>query len=328
MTDIAKLAGVSVSTVSRALADSDAISNDLKEKIKQIALEKGYAINQAARNLRMQNTRTIGLFLPMGHQTGQHIQDPFLLEMIGHLSDFVLMRDYDILLTRSTSHDKNVLRDFIHTNKVDGLLMLGQSDQHQAINDIGLYYKPLVVWGEKMPDQTYCSVGVDNVLSGKMAGEHLLSLGRKNPLFLGPIGVPEVDSRLIGFKSAIDESRLDWHSERLIDCNFSFEQSIATVKSLIQKRTKFDALFCASDVIAHGVVVALQESGYEVPKDVSVCGFDDVAMARTINPPLTTIKQDIKLGASLMVDMLFKRLSGEMTSSATLPAALIVRGST
>jgi len=327
MSDISKLAGVSVSTVSRALAGSSLVPDHVREKIEALAQEHGYVVNHAARNLRLQTTRTVGLVLPMGHETGQQITDPFLLEMIGHLSEEVIRRGYDVLLTKISAPNEGWLNGLIQSHRFDGLLMLGQSDQHATINDVAGRYLPMVVWGEKLKGQTYCSVGVDNVFAGKLATEHLLGLGRQHVRFLGPSHVPEVDSRYQGYLEAMEPVRKKGVSVELIESHFTFESACDVTRSLLRSRVKFDGIFAASDVIAHGVMTALHEGGLSVPTDVAVCGFDDVAMARSMAPPLTTIRQDLAMASKLMVDLLFKRIDGDLTSSAVIPASLIVRAS-
>ena len=328
MSDISKLAGVSVSTVSRALAGSSLVPEALREKIEAIAQENGYAVNHAARNLRLQTTRTIGLVMPMGHETGQQITDPFLLEMIGHVSEEVIARGFDVLLTKVSKPTDGWLNGLIQSHRFDGLIMLGQSDQHAAIDDSARRYLPMVVWGEKLARQTYCSVGVDNVFGGRLATEHLLGLGRRHVRFMGPTHVPEVDSRYHGYREAMEDAGLGGAEAAAIDVRFTFASALETMRDLIRAKVKFDALFAASDVIAHGAMTALAEDGLTIPGDVAVCGFDDVTMARSLNPPLTTIRQDLVMASRVMADLLFQRMEGELTSSAVIPASLVVRAST
>jgi DNA-binding LacI/PurR family transcriptional regulator len=328
MSDIAVLAGVSASTVSRALAGSSLIPEALREKIEAIASEHGYVVNHAARNLRLQTTQTIGLILPMGHETGQKITDPFLLELIGSLAEEVLKRGFDLLLSKNTAPKKGWLKDLAQSHRFDGMLVLGQSDQHSAIDELAPSYSPMVVWGERLDGQNYCSVGVDNVFAGQLATEHLMSKGRKTILFLGPRSVPEVESRLKGYFRAHEKAKSESKADQIVEAHFTFESAYETVKGLLGRKRRFDGIFAASDVIAHGAITAMKEAGLSVPEDVSVCGFDDVLMAKSLTPPLTTVKQDLDLGARLMVDLLFKRMEGEQTSSAVVPASLMIRAST
>ncbi len=325
MSDVARLSGVSVSTVSRALSDSSLIPEQLKQKIREIAEENGYVVNAAARNLRLQTTKTIGLVLPLGHEENQKITDPFLLEMIGCLADEVFNKGYDLLLSKNPQPKEGWLKRLIASQRFDGLLVIGQSDQHDALNQIATTYAPMVVWGENMKGQNYCTVGVDNFIGGQLATEHLLSRGRNKIVFLGPPNVPEAESRYSGYSSALKKVG---KKPIRIDTHFGFNDAREATYNLIKSKQKIDAIFCASDVIAQGAMSVLTEENITIPDKIAVCGYDDVSIAKSLNPPLTTIHQDLSLGAKFMVDLLFQRLNGDQTSSAIMPARLITRQST
>ncbi len=280
---------------------------------------------------RHAETRTIGLVLPMGHQTGLRMTDNFMMEMISRLTEDVVGRGYDLLLSKITSPRDGWLADLVRAGRFDGLLMLGQSDQHAAINALAPHYLPMVVWGERMPAQTYCSIGVDNVYGGRMATEHLLGLGRKHIRFLGPVDVPEIDSRYRGYLQAMSQAPLTMLQSGMVTeaiaCSFMHESAYAATHEALSRGEKIDALFCASDVIAGGARMALIESRLRIPDDIALVGFDDVAMAQNMSPPLSTIKQDLDIAARTMVDLLFRRITGEETPSSVIPARLMVRES-
>ncbi|MBW8880598.1 MAG: LacI family DNA-binding transcriptional regulator [Asticcacaulis sp.] len=328
MADIARLAGVSVSSVSRALADSPLIPLELRQRIQTIAREHGYVVNQAARNLRLQTTRTMGLILPMSHQTEQHLTDPFLLELIGAVADEVVRRGYDLLLSKVTQTPEGWLFDLTHSHRFDGLMVLGQSYQHDELNRVGAGYDAMVVWGERVAGQTYCTVGVDNLLGWRLATRHMVAGGCRDIVFVGPTVIPEAEGRYQGYVQGLASTPVAVAEPFRSECSFDFESAHAAVAGLIASGYRFDGLFCASDVIAHGAMVALGEAGLRVPDDVAVCGFDDVGLAKTLFPPLTTVRQDRTLGAFHLVDLLFRRLGGEPAAPVLLPAELVVRGST
>lgn len=328
MADVARLAGVSVSSVSRALADSPLIPLELRQRIHAIAREHGYVINQAARNLRLKTTRTIGLILPLSHQVDQQLTDPFLLELIGALADEVVRRGYDLLLSKITQSPEGWLFDLTHSHRFDGLIILGQGDQHAALQAVGLDYGTMVVWGEKMPEQSYCTVGVDNVMGGLLATRHMMAGGCRDIVFVGPSNMPEPLARYDGYAQGLGSSTCKVGGPVHVPCLFSFESARVAVNEFIARKVPFDGLCCASDVIAEGAIAALTAAGLRVPDDVAVAGFDDIAMARNLSPPLTTIRQDRTAGARQMVDILFSRLGGEAKPSVQMAAELVVRGST
>ena len=326
MADIARLAGVSVSSVSRALAGSPLIPQTLRDRINIIARDHGYVVNQAARALRLQTTRTIGLILPMAHEAGHSVSDPFLLELIGALADEVMARGYDLLLSKVNSTGPDWLHELTRSHRFDGLLVLGQGDQHEALNDIARDYPNMVVWGEFQRGQIYCSVGVNNVAAGRRATEHLLDTGCRDILFIGPSNIPEADGRYDGYAQALAAS--DFRAGEAVACEARFLDGSArdVVADLIAQHYRFDALFCASDVIAQGALSALCQAGLRVPEDVSVVGFDDVPVAVTLG--LTTLRQDRVAGARHMVDLLFRRMAGETAPPLRMAAELVVRHST
>ena len=326
MADIARMAGVSVSSVSRALAGSPLIPAPLRERIHAIAREQGYVVNQAARPLRLQTTRTIGLILPLGHEVGHPVSDPFLLELIGALADEVIARGYDLLLSKVTTTQDGWLHELTRSQRFDGLLVLGQSDQHAALNDVARDYPGMVVWGDFVRGQRYCTVGVNNAACGRRATEHMLKGGCRDLVFLGPSGVPESDARYEGYAQALAESEFRVAEPVQYETRFLDGAAVEVVRDLIAQRYRFDGLVCASDVIAQGAIKALAEGRLRVPQDVAVCGFDDVAAAQTLG--LTTVRQDRVAGARHMVDLLFRRMSGEVAPPLRLPADLVVRQTT
>lgn len=328
MADIARMAGVSVSSVSRALAGSPLIPQAQRDKINAIAREHGYVVNQAARNLRLQTTQTIGLVLPHGGDKAHAISDPFLLEMIGGLADEVVKRGFDLLLSKVKDSGDGWLRALTGSHRFDGLLVIGQSDQHKTLNEVAKTYPAMVVWGEKLPGQSYCTVGVDNCLGGYLATRHMISGGCRDILYVGPRGVPESEARFSGYVRALNSTPDRMGEPRAIEAPLQARGAAEVVSQLLREGRAFDGLFCASDLVALGALTALEAAGRRVPQDVAVCGFDDVAMARSLTPPLTTVSQDRSEGARHMVELLFRRMSGHDSPSVLMTPQLIVRQST
>lgn len=157
MADIARMAGVSVSTVSRALAGSPLIPQTLRDRINALADEQGYVVNHAARNLRLKTTRTIGMVLPDADD--DDLRDAQTLALVGALTEAVFRRGYELLLLKMDRDRAGSLKDMVQSQRFDGLLVVAEPDpaQHTALNALSAHYLPLVVWGQK-PDQTYCGV--------------------------------------------------------------------------------------------------------------------------------------------------------------------------
>jgi DNA-binding LacI/PurR family transcriptional regulator len=327
MSDIARLAQVSMSTVSRALADSPLIPVERRREIQKIAEDAGYVINQSARSLRMRKTQTIGVVFPLGHDVGQLISDPFLIEMFGRLADEITLRGYQVLLCRVTDTSPGWLDRIIQSQRQDGLVIVGQSDQHGALNLAAKTYGPLVVWGGHLPEQSYCSVGTDNLGGARQAVEHLIGLGRERIAFLGMPELPEIALRYEGYQRALKAAGLALDPALVVPAHFSFDTAYEAARELIESGTPFDAIFAASDIIALAAIQALTAAGIDIPGSVSVMGFDDISIAAQATPPLSSVRQDLAKGARTIVDLLFRRIAGEDTPSATLSPSLMVRKS-
>ncbi|WP_240653149.1 LacI family DNA-binding transcriptional regulator [Sphingomonas crocodyli] len=325
ISDLARLAGVSASTVSRALAGSSMISEGTRTRIKALAREHGFRLNQMARNLRLRRSQAIGLVLPMGHEVGQHLSDPFFGLMIGHLAEGVTARGYDLLLSRVVPTEEGWLDALANSGRIDGLIVLGQSDQVDALDRLGSEYRPLVVWGEKHEGQRYCSVGSDNRIGGMLATQHLLAAGRRRILFAGRLDVPEAVARYAGYGDAHRDAGVQPFGA--VETPFEAAPAFAVIAERLNQGELPDAIVAASDVIAIEAIKALIARGLKVPDDVAVVGYDDVPVAELMSPPLTTIRQDFRRGATELVDRLFRRHAGEDVGSMVMAPTLVKRAS-
>jgi len=327
MSDIARMAGVSSSTVSRALSDHPSIPEATRTSIQDLAAKHGYVINRAARNFRQSMTQTIAVAVPLGHEREQLISDPFFLRLFGYLADEISQRHYDILLVREPSPDANWLGRLVRSQRADGFIIVGQSNQHRALNLAAGAFRPLVVFGSELRDQAYCSVGSDNLEGGRLAADHLLRSGRKRILFIGPAELPQIDLRLAGYAKAHADHGLAVNHALTLPAHFTGTSAFDQVKDAISRGLTFDGVFAASDGIALSAIRAIEAAGLRCPQDVSVVGFDDSDLASQSRPALTTIRQNIPGVAATLVDHLFRRLEGEDTETTVLPVELVIRDS-
>ncbi|KQN28445.1 MULTISPECIES: LacI family DNA-binding transcriptional regulator [unclassified Sphingomonas] len=328
LADLAVLAGVSTATVSRALAGHSSVNARTQARIRALAREHDVRPNQLARNLRMKSTGAIGLVLPLGHAKTQHLTDPFFLSLLGFLADLLVERGYDILLSRVIPDADDWLERLVDSGRIDGLLLVGQSDQFAAIERVAQRYRPLVVWGAKREGQHHLTIGSDNFAGGRMAAEHLIAQGRKRLLFVGDPAPPEFADRLGGFAAAAEEAGLPCEvlatpmTPEVVHAAITARLATGAIHDAIP-----DAIFAASDVAAMSVLRALTEAGIDIPGTTAVIGYDDVTLAAHTSPSLTTIRQDLEIGTELMVDRLLKRIAGAPAESAIVPPTLIQRQS-
>jgi DNA-binding LacI/PurR family transcriptional regulator len=328
ITDLARLAGVSPATVSRALADSHLIAKKTRELIQGLAREHDFRPNVMARNFRIKRAGAIGVLIPLGHETGQHISDPFFMTLIGQLADALTERGHDLLLSRVIPNDPNWLISVVESGRVDGVILIGQSDQSDVIDKVAENYLPLVAWGANLPGQIHCSVGSDNHKGGEVAAQHLIERGVKRFAFLGDPVAPEIAERLNGCRAALSKAGKG-NALTILPAHLTAETAHPAISAwLAETENVPDGIIAASDVIAMSALRALSEQGYSVPGDICVVGYDDLAFANQTVPPLTTVRQDIIAGAAHLVDLLYRRIGGEKTDSVVLEPQLIIRAST
>jgi len=323
--ELARIAGVTAATVSRALADNPEIAKATRARIQALAQEHGFQINKAARNLRLGRTGAIGVVLPLGHEAEQHLSDPFFMSLLGPLADEIADRGYDLLLSRVIPKDGRWLDAIVDGGRVDGVILIGQSDQNEVIERVAARYRPMIVWGANAPGQAQVTVGTDNVAGGRMAAEHLLAHGRRRLAFFGNPEIPEFAARHAGFEQALRAAGVE--AAALLPVHLTGEASYSAIEDYLASHPAPDGIVAASDVIAMSAVRALAAHGRRVPQDVGVVGYDDVQLAMYTNPSLTTIRQDVVAGARIMVDLLFQRMDGKEVSSVVMPPQLILRDS-
>ena len=326
--ELAGLAGVSAATVSRALAGKKVVSAKTTERIRKLAEEHGFQPSPTARNLRTRKRGAIGVVIPLGHERGQHISDPFFMTLIGCLADELTERGLDLILSRVIPDRDDWLQKMIDADRVDGFIIIGQSDQSRVLDAAAKDYLPMVAWGAFVQGQVHCSVGTDNFLGGRLATQHLIERGCKSIAFLGDTQAIELSLRLEGARAAVAEAG---GGVELIETptHLAAELSGEDIAAFLDNAERApDGFFAASDMIALTAIQVLAGRGLSVPRDVRVVGYDDLAVARSSVPPLTTIRQDIASGAMHLVDNLFKRIEGKATGSVVLNSELIVRAST
>lgn len=317
MEDLAKLAGVSTITVSRALRDSPLVTEQTREKVRRIAEEQGYRLNISARNLRMRRSYSVAVVVEMTPVKGRPMSDPYPLELLGGITQELTTAGYSVVLTSKQ------LLDTAPVQGADGLILLGQGSHGEAVKVLQKAGLPLVVWGAPMPDSGYIVVGSDNRAGGISAAGRFIEQGRKKLIFLGDVDHAEVSDRCAGFMSA-----LEGHGQVQIlrPKAFTFECGFDAMSALLAKSGPgFDGVFAASDLLAMGAIRALTENFLRVPEDVSVVGYDDTPGAASFVPPLTSVHQYLRDGGVLLAKKMLGMINGEPVQSEMLPTTLICR---
>jgi DNA-binding LacI/PurR family transcriptional regulator len=328
MADLARLAGVSTATVSRALNGSELINPQTRTRIVELAKSLNYTINIGAKNLRSGQNRTIGVVIPSDPMSQQQISDPFFLSILGSIADALTERGYDTLVSRVNADHLDAAAELYDSGRVRGLIVIGQWRHHDQLNQLAANRLPLVVWGAQLQGCLYCTVGGNNVLGGHIATEHLLATGRKRILFVGDIELPEVEQRYAGYLRAHQAAQIPIDPKLRLKAPFTMEGGRLAIQAALGEGLNFDAIFAASDVLALSALGCLTERGIAVPRDVALVGYDDIALAAYTHPTLSTIRQPIAEAGPAMVDALLKLIEGHSVSSIALDTQLVQRDST
>lgn len=325
--DLARLAGVSTATVSRALNDSPLVSTETKRKIWALARRHNFVFRRTAPAGSVGGSQTFALVIPAPSGREARLSDPFYLALAGGIGDAARERGCDFLVSHLAPSTGDELTHLLESSRADGIVFLGQSHLHDQLNAMVDRDPRFVVWGASLPGQRYCAVGSDNLRGGQRATAHLARLGRKRIAFLGDIDAPETEQRLRGYRDALDKAGLPFDEALIQPAHFDMDSAAGALDILMSRRVDFDGIVAASDMIALGAIRALVQRGVRVPEDVSVVGYDDVPIARYNHPALTTVRQDVAKAGVLLISKLITLSGGGRAVSERLPTELIVRES-
>ena len=329
--DIAALAGVSQPTVSRALSGNPSVSAETRERVLEAARQLHYTVDKNASGLRRRQSKTIALLFFEDPTPDDTLINPFYLSMLGSLTRCCAARGYDLLISmQQLSGDWHV--DYEDSRKADGILLLGYGDYLTALPRLEQLVEQgthFVRWGAARSGQVGTTVGSDNEQGGYLAGKHLMERGRRNIAFLGTVSddAPEFLERWTGYQRALREAGFDQNPQLRIDAGPSEDAGRNAALKLLSQGVAFDGIFATSDLAAIGAMRALHEAGIDVPKEVSIVGYDDLAAARMAEPAITTIAQDTKLAGETLVETLIAKIEEHAPESVLLPVRLVVRGS-
>jgi len=327
MADIARLAGVSTSTVSRALSGSPLVNQETRTRVMELARSLNYSINIGAQNLRLKQNRTVGVVVPYDAATRQHLSDPFFLGMLGSLADALTEQGFDMLVSRVDAETLDAAALSFDSGRVIGIILIGQWRHHDQLNQLAARQVPIVVWGAQLPQQLYCTVGGDNVAGGRLATEHLLAQGRRRIAFFGDINLPEVAQRHQGYLEALAAHGVARDENLYVAGSFLPQGGTLAVQQLIERGLSFDAIFACSDLLAMSAISALRQHGLPVPEQVAVVGYDDIELAAYFHPPLSTVRQPMRAAGRALVASLLALVDGAPLASQQLPTELVVRAS-
>jgi DNA-binding LacI/PurR family transcriptional regulator len=324
--DIARLAGVSKATVSRALNDSTLISAETRERIKAIADEHNFQRNDSARRLSLGTSHAVGL-ITYDYSSGYAGPNSFALELMSGITGGLHDHGFDLLVIQVGPEDTDWVTRYLDSGRVDGFILMAGSCTDRQIEIAIERGAPFVTWGIPFGELGYSWVAGDNVTGGRLATEHLLRGGRKRIAYLGGLKMLEVKHRFQGYEQALNAAGIEVDPALVTFGDFTPGVAAEAIRTLLGTAPDIDGVFANSDIMAVAAIDELRAHGRSVPGDVAVVGYDDIAMAAHADPPLTTISQGIPTAGRVLASTLVEVLrTGEITT-VSLPPELVVRKS-
>jgi DNA-binding LacI/PurR family transcriptional regulator len=328
--DIARIAGVSHCTVSRALHHSPLISPKTAERIREIARRSGYVPNQVARSLVSRSTHTVGVVVTT-------IADPFIGEVVEGIESIANQRGYSVILANSQADPELEIKvvDSFTQRRVDGILVTASRVGALHGKRLAGTNVPIVLINNqrlqpsRAGERTY-SVGIDNVTATRDIVGHLLQLGHRRIAYIGDrSGYHSDEERLSGYRARLRLAQISFDSKLVLRGDGKAEEGERAAAQLLDLPNRPTAIFCYNDMTALGALRAAGNRGLRVPEDVSIAGFDDLFVASYTTPPLTTIRQPKQEMGRRAMSILLDLLAGEVPDTRILlTGELIVRGST
>ncbi|HFD2083358.1 TPA: LacI family DNA-binding transcriptional regulator [Clostridium perfringens] len=309
--DIARLAGVGVSTVSRVINDHPDVKDETREKILKIIKESNYIPNNSARILKKNNTNNIGVLV-------KGVFNSFFAEMINIIGNRINEAGYTMILQQNdyaTEDDVDNLIAFVKEKRLQGIICLGGNFLN--INDESFQFLdiPVVLTSvntlSKESKSKFSSIGIDNVLAAKASIQYLIDKGHRNiGILLGEkndVGISGL--RLEGYKKALEENNIPYSEENVFIGDYDYSGAYRVTKEIINNRKDITAIFSISDIMAVGAAKSVIDQGLQVGEDISIMGFDGMDISKYYNPGITTVKQPKKNMANNSIDLLLALLA-------------------
>jgi LacI family transcriptional regulator len=325
---IAKIAGVSKSTVSRVINQQRYVKPQIREKILTVIKRENYYPNGLARGLVSNRTNTIGIVVfgldPL------FLSNQLYYEIIQGIQKKALEFDIDLILYSPEKMAKDFCYKIIGRRNIDGLIIMGELIH---IDYLRLFYKaqlPMVLIGKRhTQDLQIPYVCTDYTSGAYQATKYLLDLGCRDIVMMQCFrNLLHEKEKLEGYKKALKEKRIAFRPEFVLEGQAQQANAKEIIREALKEHAHIDGIFAANDLMAQGCIQEIQRVGLTVPGDISVIGFDDIITAKSFNPPLTTVRQDkMRLGGEAL-DILIEFLSSRTAKPRILPAELVVRETT
>ncbi|MBD2871641.1 LacI family DNA-binding transcriptional regulator [Paenibacillus arenilitoris] len=320
--DVAKMAGVSISTVSYALNNNAKVSSKTRKKIMEAARQLNYQKNGLASDLKRSSTRTIAIIVT-------DLAGPYYAELVKGIQDVTLSKGYDLLACSSVGEESSTAIKFLTEKRVDGAIVLAHNISEEIIAMSSRKEFPIILLDRVLDSEYVVSIEVDNEEGTHRAAEYLIEQGHREIAYISGKAIGGIHAmRLRGYESALRKHGLDGRSRLHPFGKFDRDNGYSMTKMLIAQGNLPTAIMYANDEMAIGGLGAFREHGIGVPEDVSVIGFDDIELAQYVRPALSTIMQPKYERGALAAHLIFQMLEGkEVDNYYKFPTKLVLRDS-
>ncbi|MCJ8312005.1 MAG: LacI family DNA-binding transcriptional regulator [Saccharospirillaceae bacterium] len=314
--DIAKLAGVSKSTASRALNDNPLISEKTRRKIQKIAQEHNFIKHYGASSLSSKTSNTIALMVTKFDYHHPEIarskEDPFFNKVLAGILSKTDDIGKELLICSFDQANPIKILQLVNSRKVDGVIVFGASDEEDYYSDVIPEKFPVVFWGNIRTRLPFKTVACDDYKGGKIATQTLIDSGKKKIAFIGGFNESaEVSARFEGYKTALNGKQAPIYCEGF--GAYTHESGLMQMRKILEIAPDIDGVFACSDVLAMAAIRVLKQKNKNVPEDICVVGYDDIDMGEYFKPSLTTISQNAYIAGQTMVEKLINMIENPNT---------------
>ena len=326
MKQVADKAGVSTTTVSHVINESRVVSKDVRERVLAAIQDLRYIPSAVARSLKNDKTYTLGVLVP-------NSSNPYFAELIQGVEDAAFNLGYSIILCNAYDDPKKQVAyvRVLMEKRIDGLILVSSGSDPELTRWLSNKNIPKVLVDRELSGVAAASVESDHEHAGYLATKYLVELGHHDIACVsGPEDLLSSSARVAGYRRALKEASITPHPDHLLYTDFTSKGGFEAFRELLSLRSRPTAVFAGNDLVAMGGICAANEQGVRVPEDLSVIGYDDIALASYCNPPLTTISQPKREIGELTARILVERITNAIAPlrRELLPPVLVVRKST
>lgn len=324
--DVAKQAGVSISTVSRVINNSKPVTDEVKQRVLEVIKRTGYVPNPLARSLVTKKSQLIGVVVP-------EVSDSFVNEMLDGIEEVAKMYDYEILLANTYSDKEQEMKslNLLRAKQIEGIVMISNKIDNEHIDYINSLSIPATYISKTAMEYDINSVDISNKNATYDMTNYLIDKGHKEIAFIMTSKDKTIleKERLSGYKKALIENNIQLDEKLIRYAGIEYEDGYESMMELLDENIVPQAVFVTGDEAAIGAINALNDRGYNVPDDVSVAGFSDVKIARIYRPKLTTVHQPLYDIGAVAIRMVIKLINKELLDEkkVELPYRIIERES-